>query len=335
MDNCWWLTQFHYPGHSPKKGDANTKRSFVWFEANQSSFHSFSLNYLEKKGCNELRGRKKRLLLSLDTFTLQPRNGGMRPLRLWQNSWSHGMCRNPTDPQLFLNMKRFIPQSSQALHVSTYLLKKICAIKLSGSCFHYDDNHCLWYPWRGQSRTSNVGSYEAQPLDTDDTWSYGLHRRKWNNCNGMAILSFRNLSNTCGFSRSLLRWCLKIQFDTLHLEACSLLIPAMEPWTFCKWSFFLKKEWFSIFSVQFLHTKHWLLTYLIFPCPMRTTERLYNIPWIYPSNSHHQNRHCWVRRLDPKHPLFLSLTSGSNRIASVPHNESVGRSLSGSRWCLP
>jgi len=124
MDNCWWLKKFHYPGHPPKKGDANAKRSFVWFEANQSSFHSFSLNYLEKKGCNELPGRKKRLLLSLDTFTLRPRNGGMRPLRLWQNSWSHGMCRNPTDPQFFLNMKRFIPQSSQALHVSKYLLKK-------------------------------------------------------------------------------------------------------------------------------------------------------------------------------------------------------------------
>lgn len=117
----------------------------------------------------------------------------------------------------------------------------------------------------------------------------------------MAILSFRNLSNTCGFSRFLLRWCLKIQFDTLHFEACSLVIQAMEPWTFCKWSFFLKKEWFSIFSVQFLHTKHWL-TYPIFP--MRTTERLYNILWIYPSNSHHQNRHCWVRGLDPKHPPF-------------------------------
>ena len=68
-------------------------------------------------------------------------------------------------------------------HISS---QKICAIKLikfSRSCFHYDDNHCLWYPWRGQSRTSNVGSYEAQPLDTD-AWSYGLHRRKWNNCNG-------------------------------------------------------------------------------------------------------------------------------------------------------
>ncbi len=35
--------------------------------------------------------RKKRLLLSLDTFTLRPRNGGIRPLRRSQNSWSHGM----------------------------------------------------------------------------------------------------------------------------------------------------------------------------------------------------------------------------------------------------
>lgn len=209
MDNCWWLKKFHYPGHPPKKGDANAKRSFVWFEANQSSFHSFSLNYLEKKGCNELPGRKKRLLLSLDTFTLRPRNGGMRPLRLWQNSWSHGMCRNPTDPQFFLNMKRFIPQSSQALHVSKYLLKKSVQSNFHEAAFTmmttivYDR-----YPWRGQSRTSNVGSYEAQPLDMMTRDLLGFIVASETTAMDMAILSFRNLLNTCGFSRILLRWCL-------------------------------------------------------------------------------------------------------------------------------
>lgn len=240
MDNCWWLKKFHYPGHPPKKGDANAKRSFVWFEANQSSFHSFSLNYLEKKGCNELPGRKKRLLLSLDTFTLRPRNGGMRPLRLWQNSWSHGMCRNPTDPQFF-----WIWKGSFHKAVKPYMSANIFSKNLCNQTFTKPLS-LWWQPLSMIPLTWSVKDLKCWILWSstprhDDTWSFGLHRRKWNNCNGHGNIELPKSVKYLWILSNFIE-VMSQQFDTLHFEACSLVIQAMEPWTFCKWSFFLEKR---------------------------------------------------------------------------------------------
>ena len=209
-------------------------------------------------------------------------------------------------------------------HISS---EKIFAIKLSRSCFYYDDNHCLWYHWRGQSRTSNVGSYEAQPRDTDDPWSYGLHRRKWNNCNGHGNIE---LPKSVKYL-----WILSILIKVmsqdpiwLHFEACSAVIQAMEPWTFCKWTFFLKKRLIFNFqrSISSLYTGC-LTSTLFSPAPwepqkgcitslgsnpVTVTTRI-----IEPLETF--IRHCWVGGgLDPKHPPFpvLDFWKLQNRLGS-------------------
>ena len=185
----------------------------------------------------------------------------------------------------------FAMKRKESQHVSTYLLKKSLQSNFHEAAFTmmativYDTLDVV------SQGPQIFGSYEAQPLDTDDQWSYGLHRRKWNNCDGHGNIELP--------SRFLLRGCLKIEFDTLHFEACHLVIQAMEPRTFCRWTFLWKKNDFQC-SISW----HFLTTLVVLPyCPLplqkkhirTTTDRLYNIPWIYPSNSHNQKHYMFSR----------------------------------------
>ena len=87
----------------------------------------------------------------------------------------------------------------------------------------------------------------------DDTWSFGLHRRKWNNCNGHGNIELPKSVKYLWILSNFIE-VMSQQFDTLHFEACSLVIQAMEPWTFCKWSFFLEKR--MIFNFQCSISSH-------------------------------------------------------------------------------
>lgn len=90
------------PQTPPKKRRRKCKAviGLVWCEINRL-FILFHLTTSKKRVAMNCWAERKGCCCHLIPFTLRPRNGGMRPLRLWQNSWSYGMCRNPTDPQFF------------------------------------------------------------------------------------------------------------------------------------------------------------------------------------------------------------------------------------------
>ena len=230
-------------------------------------FILFHLTTSKKRVAMNCRAERKRLLLSLDTFTLRPRNGGMRPLRLWQNSWSHGMCRNPTDPQFFFEYEKVHSTKQSSPTCQQISSQKICAIKLSRSRFHYDDKPLSMIPLTWSVKDLKCWILWSSTPRHDDTWSFGLHRRKWNNCNGHGNIELPKSVKYLWILSNFIE-VMSQQFDTLHFEACSLVIQAMEPLNiFANGHSFWKKEWFSIFSVQFLHTKHLVVDLPYLPLP--------------------------------------------------------------------